>query len=170
MMRDECKVVLVNLSAGSPYYNPHVQRPACFPPSDGYQPPEDPLVGCVRQIEAVRQVKQAVPGLPMVGTAYTYLQDYLPHVAQAVVREGWTDFVGIGRLVLSYWDLPADTLAGRPVETKRICRTFSDCTTGPRMGLPSGCYPLDVYFKDSPEAGQLKVKKDEMKKRLAGRG
>ena len=35
----------VSLSAGSPYYNPHIQRPALFPPSDGYLPPEDPLVG-----------------------------------------------------------------------------------------------------------------------------
>jgi NADPH2 dehydrogenase len=39
--------------------------------------------------------------LPMVGTGYTYLQDYLPHVAQAVVRAGWIDLVGIGRMVLS---------------------------------------------------------------------
>ena len=30
--------------------------------------------------------KAAVPELPMVGTGYSYLQDYLPHVAQAVVR------------------------------------------------------------------------------------
>ncbi len=36
---------LVSITAGSPYYNPHVQRPAYFPPSDGYDPPEDPLVG-----------------------------------------------------------------------------------------------------------------------------
>ena len=28
---------LVNLTAGSPYYNPHVQRPALYPPSDGYR-------------------------------------------------------------------------------------------------------------------------------------
>lgn len=167
MMRDECKVELVNLSAGSPYYNPHVQRPAFYPPSDGYQPPEEPLIGCARQIEAVRQVKQQVPGLPIVGTAYTYLQDYLPHVAQAVVREGWTDFVGIGRMVLSYWELPADTLAGRPMQTKRICRTFSDCTTGPRTGLPSGCYPLDPHFKESPEGVQLKVNKTELRQRLS---
>ena len=52
--------------------------------------------------------------VPLVGTGYSYLQDYLPHVAQAVVREGWADFVGLGRMVLSYPELPADTLAGRP--------------------------------------------------------
>src|SRR5262249_29654577 len=50
-------VKIVNLTAGSPYYNPHIQRPAIYPPSDGYQPPEDPLVGVARQIQVVRQVK-----------------------------------------------------------------------------------------------------------------
>ncbi|MHB8897258.1 MAG: oxidoreductase [Thermoguttaceae bacterium] len=163
MLRDRCGVELVNLSAGSPYYNPHVQRPALYPPSDGYQPPEDPLLGCIRQIEAVRQVKAALPDLPVVGTAYTYFQDFLPHVAQAVVRRGWTDLVGLGRMVLSYWEMPADTLAGRPLQTKRICRTFSDCTTGPRNGLVSGCYPLDPHYKQSPEAGRLKQIKAELR-------
>ncbi|MEX1224245.1 MAG: NADH:flavin oxidoreductase, partial [Pirellulales bacterium] len=62
----ELGVAAVNLSAGSPYYNPHIQRPAIFPPSDGYQPPEDPLVGVARQIDAARRCKQAVPELVMV--------------------------------------------------------------------------------------------------------
>ncbi|MFO0790911.1 MAG: NADH:flavin oxidoreductase [Pirellulales bacterium] len=171
-------IVAINLSCGSPYYNPHLQRPAIFPPFDGYRPPEDPLVGVARQIEATRQCKAAlsttpatpphtsVPGsaggsvsvpsaIPIVGTGYTYLQDYLPHVAQAVVRAGWTDFVGLGRMVLSYPELPADTLAGRPLQRKAVCRTFSDCTTAPRNGLVSGCYPLDSYYKDLPERNEL---------------
>jgi len=163
MLRDECGVELLNLSAGSPYYNPHMQRPALYPPSDGYQPPEDPLLGCIRQIDAVRQVKEAIPDVPIVGTAYTYFQDYLPHVAQAVVRQGWTDLVGLGRMVLSYWEMPADTLASRPMATKRICRTFSDCTTGPRNGLISGCYPLDPHYKQSPEAERLKRVKADLR-------
>ena len=41
----ELGIGLVCITAGSPYYNPHIQRPAFFPPSDGYTPPEDPLVG-----------------------------------------------------------------------------------------------------------------------------
>src|SRR5678816_888750 len=95
-------VRMINASCGSPYYNPHIQRPAIFPPSDGYQPPEDPLVGVVRQLQASRTCKQAVPELPLVGSAYSYLQDYLPHVARGVVRAGWIDSVGLGRVVLSY--------------------------------------------------------------------
>ena len=149
----------VCITAGSPYYNPHVQRPALFPPSDGYLPPEDPLVGVARQIAATAKLKQAFRSLAIVGSAYTYLQDWLPHVAQYNVRHGLTDFVGLGRMVLSYPDLPADLLAGRPLQRKQICRTFSDCTTGPRLGLVSGCYPLDPFYLNHPDAAALKAGK-----------
>ena len=153
-------VELWNLTAGSPYYNPHVQRPAIYPPSDGYSPPEDPLIGCVRQIQAVRDVRRSftADNAPLfVGTAYTYFQEYLPHVAQAVVRDGWVDSVGLGRLVLSDWQLPAKVLEGKNYAAdKKICRTFSDCTTAPRNGIISGCYPLDPYYKEMPEAAELK--------------
>lgn len=150
-------VKMVNLSAGLPYYNPHIQRPAAYPPCDGYQPPEDPLVGVARQINAVRQLRaKASRGLVLVGSAYSYLQEFLPQVAQYVVRSGWTDVVGIGRMVLSYPELVADGIETGALNTKLICRTFSDCTTAPRNGLISGCYPLDRYYAQKPEADQLK--------------
>jgi 2,4-dienoyl-CoA reductase-like NADH-dependent reductase (Old Yellow Enzyme family) len=181
-------VKILNLSAGSPYYNPHIQRPAAYPPSDGYQPPEDPLVGVARQIGVARQVTEFVkrlksrnacnagPGVAatadatraeaaprpdsggpiIVGSAYSYLQEYLPHVAQYVVRHGWVDVVGIGRMVLAYPGLPADALEKGALDNKSICRTFSDCTTAPRNGLISGCYPLDKYYAAKPEFQRLK--------------
>jgi NADPH2 dehydrogenase len=149
-------IQLVNITAGSPYYNPHIQRPALYPPSDGYLPPEDPLVGVARQMEATRQLKRRFPNLLMVGSGYTYLQDFLPYVAQAVVREGWVDFVGLGRMVLSYPEFLWEASAGAQIQRKLVCRTFSDCTTAPRNGLPSGCYPLDEYYKDSDLAEKLK--------------
>jgi len=157
----ELGVAMVNISCGSPYYNPHVQRPAIFPPSDGYLPPEDPLVGVCRQIHAARACKRELPDVPMVGSGYSYLQEYLPHVAQAVVRAGWIDLVGLGRMVLSYPDLPADTLKQGKTQRKRICRTFSDCTTAPRAGLVSGCFPLDPFYKGLPEAEQLRMVKEK---------
>ncbi len=149
-------VALVNLSCGSPYYNPHIQRPAYYPPSDGYQPPEDPLVGVARQIDVVRQLKEHFPQMVMVGTGYSYLQEFLPRVAQAVVRAGWVDLVGIGRMVLSYPQMPIDSLQRGQLDSKRICRTFSDCTTGPRKGLISGCFPLDEAYKASEIGAQLR--------------
>tara|TARA_B100001013_G_C24611547_1_gene443424 strand:- start:164 stop:1621 length:1458 start_codon:yes stop_codon:yes gene_type:complete len=152
----ELDITLVNLSAGSPYYNPHIQRPAIFPPSDGYQPPEDPLAGVARQIHAHAKIKEQFPEMVFVGTGYTYLQEYLPNVAQYTVRNNMIDFVGLGRMVLCYHDLPADLLETGELTHKRICRTFSDCTTAPRNGLISGCFPLDDYYKESPVAVQLK--------------
>ena len=152
-------ILLVNITAGSPYYNPHIQRPALYPPSDGYLPPEDPLVGVARQMAATRELKRGLPNLIMVGSAYTYLQDFLPHVAQAALREGWVDFVGIGRMVLTYPEFLWDASGGNNIHRKRVCRTFSDCTTAPRNGLPSGCYPLDDFYKDSDWGDRLRVLK-----------
>jgi len=156
---EEFGILLVNITAGSPYYNPHIQRPALYPPSDGYLPPEDPLVGVARQMEVTRQLKQKFPTLLLVGSGYTYLQDFLPHVAQAAVREGWVDFVGLGRMVLAYPEFLWEASEGSEIQRKRVCRTFSDCTTAPRNGLPSGCYPLDEYYKDSDMADKLKEAK-----------
>jgi len=183
----ELGVKILNLSAGSPYYNPHILRPAAYPPSDGYQPPEDPLIAVARQIGVTRKVKEHLDqtrnskldlgsrsdnpksgsqleaglgsqtrNLVIVGTAYSYLQEYLPHVAQAVVREGWTDMVGIGRMILPYPTVLMDAMEKGALATKLICRTFSDCTTAPRNGLASGCYPLDKHYAAKPEAQKLK--------------
>jgi 2,4-dienoyl-CoA reductase-like NADH-dependent reductase (Old Yellow Enzyme family) len=175
-------VKILNLSAGSPYYNPHIQRPAAYPPSDGYQPAHDPLIDVARQIGVVRQVTEFVKALKrssveagtpdhastlerfnastsapiLIGTAYSYLQEYLPHVAQFTVRNGWTDMVGLGRMVLSYPEMLADATTKGALTPKLICRTFSDCTTAPRNGLISGCYPLDKHYSAKPEFAQLK--------------
>lgn len=157
-------ISLVNLSAGSPYYNPHIQRPAIYPPSDGYQPPEDPLMGVARQINVVKELKAQFPNLILVGTGYSYLQEYLPHVAEYYVRHGHVDVVGIGRAVLSYPAMLADATSKGKLEARLICRTFSDCTTAPRNGLRSGCYPLDDFYRRFEDAPKLKaIKKASVK-------
>jgi 2,4-dienoyl-CoA reductase-like NADH-dependent reductase (Old Yellow Enzyme family) len=150
---------LVCTTAGSPYYNPHVQRPAYFPPSDGYQPLEDPLVGVARQLAATAELTAAHPAIRFVGSGYSYLQDWLPHAAQAAVAGGRTGLVGLGRMALSMPDLPARVLAGETLDRHQVCRTFSDCTTAPRNGLVSGCFPLDPFYKDHDQRVQLAAAK-----------
>lgn len=159
----EVGIRMVCTTAGSPYYNPHIQRPAFFPPSDGYQPPEDPLAGVARQIAAVAELKRQHPDMIFVGSGYTYLQDYLPNVGQAVVSRKMADSIGLGRMVLSYPELPADVIAGNDWQRKKVCRTFSDCTTAPREGIVSGCYPLDPFYKNRPERDLLKAAKAKLK-------
>ena len=66
-------------------------------------------------------------------------------------------------MVLSYPELPADTLLRGVWQRKRVCRTFSDCTTAPRNQLVSGCYPLDPYYKQLPEDKQVQAVKQALK-------
>ena len=160
---EELGIELVNVTLGSPYHNPHLQRPAAYPPSDGYQPPADPLVFVKQHLDVVRAAKQCCPALKFVGTGYTYLQEWLLHCAQREVGDGHVDFVGLGRMLLSYPELGRDVLAGKEVQRKRICRTFSDCTTGPRNGMISGCFPLDPHYKAMSEAATIKQLRDGAK-------
>jgi 2,4-dienoyl-CoA reductase-like NADH-dependent reductase (Old Yellow Enzyme family) len=146
---EDIGIQLINLTAGSPYYNPHIQRPAMFPPSDGYKPPEDPIFGVFRQIGVVAALKAEFPNLAIIGSGYSYLQEWLSTIAISAVAAKAVDFVGLGRMVLSYPEYPSVILKQQTPDKKRLCRTFSDCTTAPRCGLISGCYPLDHYYKDS---------------------
>lgn len=163
-------VSMLCITAGSPYYNPHIQRPAYFPPSDGYLPPEDPLVGVARLLAASATIKAAVPDMVVIGSGYSYLQDWWAHAGQAAVRLGHTDSVGLGRMMLSYPGAPADALAGRPMDRRLVCRTFSDCTTAPRHGIVSGCFPLDDFYKAMPERAGLADVKAQIRRRRAGVG
>lgn len=163
-LHDRAGVNMVCATVGSPYYNPHLQRPAAFPVFDGYAMPHDPLKSVALHIEAVAALKRRFPDMTVIGSGYSYLQDWLPNVAEAAVAAGMVDAVGIGRMVLSYPDICDDVLKGRPLQTKRICRTLGDCTNAPRKGMVSGCYPLDEFYKSRPEAETLRQIKAETRR------
>jgi hypothetical protein len=113
---------------------------------------------------------RVVPGEDPMGRKHFWLtvkpvEDVEEGTDRWAVREGWVDSVGLGRLVLSYPELPLDVIAGRPLARKRVCRTFSDCTTAPRNGLPSGCYPLDGHYKDMEAGAQLRQIKNAQRRK-----
>jgi len=162
---------LVCITAGSPYYCPHIQRPAAYPPSDGYLPPEDPLVGVARMLAATRELSLAHPDLTIVSSGLSYMQEWLPRVGAGAVEQGAGQLVGLGRIALSYPELPADVLASQELKRGKICRTFSDCTTAPRNGLISGCYPLDPHYKSMKDAKRVaKLRTDAARTRPAKGG
>jgi 2,4-dienoyl-CoA reductase-like NADH-dependent reductase (Old Yellow Enzyme family) len=148
-------VTLLCVTAGSPYYSPHVQRPAYFPPSDGYRPPRDPLHVVARLLDVTGRIARRHPQCTVVASGLSYLQEWFPAVAAGVVHDGVAALAGYGRGVLSYPELPLAVLRGEPLAAERLCRTFSDCTTAPRNGLVSGCYPLDPHYKEMPERRAL---------------
>ena len=148
-------VSLLNVTLGSPYYTPHLLRPAAFPPSDGYQPHEDPLISVSKHFQVTREIKKNFSNLVVVGSGYSYLQEFMPAAALHNVRTGGTDLMGLGRTVLSYPKVMLDAVLDGKSQRKLVCRTFSDCTTAPRNGQPSGCYPLDDFYKGTEVAEKV---------------
>jgi 2,4-dienoyl-CoA reductase-like NADH-dependent reductase (Old Yellow Enzyme family) len=165
----ELEARMLCVTAGSPYYCPHVQRPAFFPPSDGYLPPRDPLIEVARLLDVTSKLTRAHPELVVVASGLSYLQEWLPEVGAALVGRGDAQFVGYGRGVLSCPELARTVLGGAPLDRARLCRTFSDCTTSARLGLVSGCYPLDAYYKQRPERVEVAAAKRAAEAARGGR-
>ena len=125
--------------------------------------PENPLYNVSRHINAAKRLKELCPEIKLVASGLTALQEYLPAAAEYLVRENYADFAGIGRMVLSYPEMPADAMAGKTLDRRRICRTFGECTNGPRHGMISGCFPLDEFYKKMPQAAILRDLKKKNK-------
>ncbi len=80
---------LLNVSMGSPYFNPHVGRPFEKPDEGNYEQPEHPLAGVDRHFRIAGELQQAFPQLPIVGTGYSWLQKYAVNAgAYNVLRHG----------------------------------------------------------------------------------
>ena len=142
-------VPLVNVSIGNPYASPHLLRPFEYPPPDGYETPEHPLIGVVRHFRLTAAVQAAYPDLAVVGSGYSWLQAFAFEAGAANIDAGRASFVGIGRGSLSQPDFGRRIARGEPLDRKRICRTFSYCTALMRskhndLGqFPTGCPPFD---------------------------
>jgi NADPH2 dehydrogenase len=160
-------VTLVNTTMGNPYAQPHYGRPFEQPPPDGYESPEHPLVGVNRHFRATETVQRANPDLAVVGTGYSYLQEFMPQAASANVRDGCVSIVGVGRATLAQPDWVRQLLDRGKLDRKRVCRTFSYCTAlmrsknHPLGQYPTGCPPFDKegYGELWKEVQQLSVKR-----------
>jgi len=142
-------VSLINISCGNPYANPHYVRPAEFPPVDGYHAPEHPLLGVLRHFQLTAMIQQAVPDVAVVGSGYTWLQEFFPQAGAANVQAGRCQFVGLGRGTLSQPDFAKHLKERGELHRKTICRTFSYCTNlmrtkdHPLGQYATGCPPFD---------------------------
>jgi NADPH2 dehydrogenase len=148
-MLHDLGVGLLNVSLGNPYASPHLLRPFEYPPPDGYETPEHPLIGVDRHFGLTAAVQSAYPQLAVVGSGYSWLQAYAFEAGAANVAAGRTTFVGIGRGALTQPDFGRRLQQGEPLDRKRLCRTFSYCTALMRskhnqMGqFATGCPPFD---------------------------
>lgn len=148
----ESGVAMVNVTMGSPYFNPHIGRPFERPPVDGYTPPEHPLVGVDRHFRLAEQVQRAFPELVVIGTGYSWLRHYAAHAGAANVAAGRVSVMGLGRGALAYPDFAADVMERGRMIDRKSCIGVSFCTALMRaknneLGqFPAGCAPRDPFY------------------------
>ncbi|HQR08609.1 MAG TPA: NADH:flavin oxidoreductase [Gemmatales bacterium] len=142
-------VCMVNLTMGNPYASPHYLRPFEYPPPDGYQTPEHPLIGVHRHLSLAAQIQQSQLDLPCIGSGYSWLQEHLFQVGASQVQKGKVSLVGVGRGSLAQPDFAKQLMEHGKLDRKRVCRTFSYCTALMRSKhntegqFTTGCPPFD---------------------------
>jgi NADPH2 dehydrogenase len=159
-------VKLINATMGNPYAQPHFGRPFEYPPPDGYESPEHPLIGVDRHFKLTEIIQRAYPNLAIVGTGYSYLQEFMPQAAAANIAAGRVAIAGVGRATLAQPDWVRQLRDHGKLDRKRVCRTFSYCTAIMRekrneMGqFATGCPPFDkeAYADIWSEVQQLNRK------------
>jgi 2,4-dienoyl-CoA reductase (NADPH2) len=140
-------VSLMNLSMGSPYYNPHVTRPYDNPLPGQQRPDEHPLLSVVRMITGTTLFQKKFPELQFIGSAYSWLRQYAPNVGAAVIENGGASFIGFGRGSLAYPSMPLDLMKEGRADPKKVCIACSGCTRLIRNLYPGGCviHDREVY-------------------------
>ncbi|MBI3667939.1 MAG: NADH:flavin oxidoreductase [Acidobacteria bacterium] len=143
------RVALLNVSAGSPYYNPHIGRPFEKPDEGNYEQPEHPLLGVDRHFRIAGELQQTFPELPLVGTGYSWLQKYSIHAGAANIAASRIRFFGLGRGSLAHPNFPREALERGELDERKVCKTLTFCTflmrqkNHPLGQFPCGCPPFD---------------------------
>ncbi|NLY17531.1 MAG: flavin oxidoreductase/NADH oxidase [Clostridiaceae bacterium] len=134
-------VELVNISMGTPYYNPHVNRPFN---KGGYIPDEHPLVGVARFINGTGEIQRAVPEIAVVGTGYSWLRQFAPYFAAGTLENGLARLIGFGRQAFANPFFAGDILKGLPMAKEKSCLACGKCSDIMRAGGPTGCVVRDA--------------------------
>lgn len=128
-------VNLINVTMGTPYFNPHVNRPYCH---GGYEPPEHPLIGVARMINGAAILQRKFPDITFIGTGYTFLRHLAPYLAAGAVGSGMISAAGFGRMAFAYDGFAKDLISG-DMKPSKCCVTCGKCTELMRAFTTTGC-------------------------------
>ena len=144
-------VRLVNVSAGNPYYNPHIGRAA---DTGAYLAPEHPIESAARMLHIIKEMKEAAPGMTLVGTGFSWFREYGANIAAGCIEQGWMDLAGFGRQAFAYPDFALDIMQHGTMIRRKCCTTCTKCTELMRFGGQTGCVIKDskVYLPRWREA------------------
>lgn len=134
---------LINISMGSPYFNPYVTRPFDTPVPGKKVPEEHPLESVMRMINGTSLFQKRFPEISFIGSAYSYLRQFAPNVGAAVIKNGAASFIGFGRNSFAYPSMPADIMKNGRADPAKVCITCSGCTRLISNLRPGGCVIRD---------------------------
>ena len=110
------------------------------------------LIGSATSIISSRY--KLVSGTSAVGTGYSWLRQYFPHVAAGAIAAGDVTIAGVGRLAFAYPDFARDLLERGKLYPEKCCLACSGCTELMRAGGPTGCIVRDREFYRLPRRGR----------------
>jgi 2,4-dienoyl-CoA reductase (NADPH2) len=134
---------LINITMGSPYFNPHVSRPYDNPLPGQDKPAEHPLEGVMRMINSTSLFQERFPDIAMVGSGWSYLRHYAPNAGASIIKNGQASFMGFGRNSFAYPSMPLDLMKNGMADPRKVCITCSGCTRLIRSLSPGGCVMHD---------------------------
>lgn len=136
---------IINFTMGTPYLNPHVNRPF---DRGAYTPDEHPLEGVARLTNGIAKMQRAYKDLVVVGTGYSWLREYAPYIGAGTLENGNATIIGFGRQGIAYPDFAKDILTGG-LKKSKCCIGCSKCSDLLRAGQNSGCVVRDseIYAK-----------------------
>lgn len=145
-LKEEFHIPVINVTMGNPYKNPHVNRPYDH---GNYVPEEHPLEGVARMMKGLDEIQNAIPDLPVIGSAFTYPRQFSPNLAAAMVENGSCAMAGFGRMAFAYPDFVRDLRANGAIDPRKVCIACGGCAVLLRSGTPAGCIVRDsaVYKK-----------------------
>lgn len=137
-------VALIDITAGTPYYNAYVTRPFDQPVLNGREEPEHPLKGVERLFDLAAEVQKTIPGIPVIGSGYSWLRQFGGFAAAANVKSGRHALAGFGRQAFAYPDLAKDLLETGRLAPNKCCITCSKCSQLMIFGTRTGCVVRDA--------------------------
>ena len=140
-------VRIINVTMGTPYYNPHVNRPY---DKGAYVPQEHQLAGVARLLSGAAEIQRAIPEMAVVGTGYSWLREFSQYLAAGVIESGGAKLVGFGREAFAYPDFARDILYNGGMKKEKCCIACSKCSDILRKGGTAGC-----VIKDSSVYAQV---------------
>lgn len=119
-----------------------------------WEPPDEhPLTALARHVNITRSLREKNPTLPLVGSGFSWLRNFIPPVASAAINTAGLDLIGLGRAALAFPEYPMRILARKmsePSVRESTCMVCFACSELAHEGREVGCVLRDPQTYGAP--------------------